>query len=133
MPRRRESPRSGPSRSHRCLAAGNHRDPAISVHTMTWTVDVPVGAPFTPPVLPPAVAAALADALARPAAQPPAWPDGDLVARVRNLLETVPPIAVPSEVDTLRVRLASVARGEAFLLQGGDCAETFADNTEFHL
>src|SRR3954452_7890490 len=117
----------------RRLAGGNHRDPAISVHTMTWTVDVPVGAPYTPPALPAAVAAALADALARPAAQQPAWPDGDLVARVRSLLETVPPIAVPTEVDTLRARLASVARGEAFLLQGGDCAETFADNTEFHL
>jgi 3-deoxy-7-phosphoheptulonate synthase len=100
---------------------------------MTWTVDVPVGASFTPPALPPAVAAALADALARPAAQQPAWPDGELVARVRNLLEQVPPIAVFSEVETLRARLASVARGEAFLLQGGDCAETFADNTEFHL
>src|SRR4051794_33883393 len=100
---------------------------------MTWTVDVPVGAPATPRTLPTAIAAALADALARPAVQQPAWPDADYVARVRNLLETVPPIAVPTEVDTLRGRLASVARGEAFLLQGGDCAETFADNTEAHL
>jgi 3-deoxy-7-phosphoheptulonate synthase len=36
-------------------------------------------------------------------------------------------------VDRLREQLAAVARGEAFLLQGGDCAETFADNTEPHL
>jgi hypothetical protein len=36
------------------------------------------------------------------------------------------------EVDQLRERLAEVASGEAFLLQGGDCAETFADNTEPH-
>jgi 3-deoxy-7-phosphoheptulonate synthase len=35
-----------------------------------------------------------------------------------------------SEVDTLTERLAAVARGEAFLLQGGDCAETFAGATE---
>ena len=45
----------------------------------------------------------------------------------------MPPIAVPAEVDRLQERLGTVARGEAFLLQGGDCAETFADNTEAHL
>ena len=100
---------------------------------MTWTVDVPVATPPAQPPLPSAAAAALAEALARPAVQQPAWPDPDYVDRVRALLETVPPIAVPTEVDALRTRLASVARGEAFLLQGGDCAETFADNTEAHL
>ena len=52
---------------------------------------------------------------------------------MRALLESVPPIAVPTEVDRLQERLGEVARGEAFLLQGGDCAETFADNTEPHL
>ena len=100
---------------------------------MTWTVDVPVAADSAGPPLPAAAAAALADALARPAAQQPAWPDPEYVARVRALLETVPPIAVPTEVDALQGRLGQVARGEAFLLQGGDCAETFADNTEAHL
>ena len=45
----------------------------------------------------------------------------------------MPPIAVPTEVDRLQERLGEVARGEAFLLQGGDCAETFVDNTEPHL
>ncbi len=45
-------------------------------------------------------------------------------------LSTVPPIVAPSEVDMLRARLAEVAAGKAFLLQGGDCAETFDDNTE---
>src|SRR5215211_8415675 len=101
---------------------------------MTWTVDVPVAAAGpAAPSLPAAAVAALTDALARPAAQQPAWPDPDYVDRVRALLETVPPIAVPTEVDRLQERLASVARGEAFLLQGGDCAETFADNTEAHL
>ena len=40
---------------------------------------------------------------------------------------------MPAEVDRLQHRLGMVARGEAFLLQGGDCAETFVDNTESHL
>jgi 3-deoxy-7-phosphoheptulonate synthase len=52
---------------------------------------------------------------------------------VRALLESVPPVTVPTEVDRLQERLGEVARGEAFLLQGGDCAETFVDNTEAHL
>jgi 3-deoxy-7-phosphoheptulonate synthase len=100
---------------------------------MTWTIDVPEATRPVARDLPVALAAALADALARPAAQQPKWPDPDAVGRVRGLLETVPPIAVPTEVDSLQRRLGQVARGEAFLLQGGDCAETFADNTEAHL
>jgi 3-deoxy-7-phosphoheptulonate synthase len=87
----------------------------------------------TLPPLPSALAAALNDALARPAVQQPPWPDAGYVERARALLETVPPITVPTEVDQLQRRLGEVARGEAFLLQGGDCAETFVDNTEEHL
>jgi len=45
----------------------------------------------------------------------------------------VPSVVAPYEVDGLRAKLADVAEGRAFLLQGGDCAETFADNTEAHL
>jgi len=100
---------------------------------MNWTVDVPVELLPTLPPLPPALAAALSDALERPAVQQPPWPDPDYTVRVRSLLESVPPITVPSEVDILQRRLGQVARGEAFLLQGGDCAETFDDNTEPHL
>ncbi|HEX6021304.1 MAG TPA: 3-deoxy-7-phosphoheptulonate synthase class II [Solirubrobacter sp.] len=100
---------------------------------MSWTVDLPVETLPPLPPLPQALAAALSDALARPAAQQPAWPDPEYVKRVRALLETVPPIAVPTEVDRLQERLGEVSRGEAFLLQGGDCAETFIDNTEAHL
>ncbi len=85
------------------------------------------------PPLPPALRDRLADALSRPAAQQPEWPDGEQVRQVRTLLESVPPITVPAEIDRLRRRLAEVARGEAFLLQGGDCAETFVDNTEPHI
>jgi 3,4-dideoxy-4-amino-D-arabino-heptulosonate 7-phosphate synthase len=43
------------------------------------------------------------------------------------------PIVAPDETARLHDRLAAVARGEAFLLQGGDCAETFAGNTPAHL
>src|SRR3954451_5547127 len=100
---------------------------------MTWTVDVPVAALPELPPLPRPLAAALADALARPALQQPPWPEPEVVTRVRALLESVPPITVPTEVDRLQQRLREVARGEAFLLQGGDCAETFIDNTEPHL
>jgi 3-deoxy-7-phosphoheptulonate synthase len=100
---------------------------------VNWTIDIPVETLPELPPLPPALRAALDDALGRPAVQQPAWPDPDYVGRVRALLESVPPITVPTEVDRLQERLGSVARGEAFLLQGGDCAETFVDNTEEHL
>jgi 3-deoxy-7-phosphoheptulonate synthase len=99
---------------------------------VTWTVDVASSPPSEPP-LPAVLAAAVSEALARPAAQQPPWPDPDEVERVRWVLECVPPIAVPAEIDRLQERLGMVARGEAFLLQGGDCAETFVDNTESHL
>ena len=42
-------------------------------------------------------------------------------------LEGLPPLVLAAECDQLKERLAAVARGEAFVLQGGDCAETFAD------
>ncbi|MQA80903.1 MAG: 3-deoxy-7-phosphoheptulonate synthase class II [Streptosporangiales bacterium] len=64
-----------------------------------------------------------------PAEQQPGWPDPDALARVGDDLRALPPLVVASECDQLRDRLAAVARGEAFLLQGGDCAETFASVT----
>jgi 3,4-dideoxy-4-amino-D-arabino-heptulosonate 7-phosphate synthase len=72
-------------------------------------------------------------ALALPAAQQPCWPDSARAAAVVEQLRRAEPIVTPGETARLADRLASVARGEAFLLQGGDCAETFADNTESHL
>ncbi|MGI8537869.1 MAG: class II 3-deoxy-7-phosphoheptulonate synthase [Mycobacteriales bacterium] len=63
------------------------------------------------------------------ALQQPNWPDPAALAAVCDTLSQVPPLVQPGECDTLRGRLADVARGEAFLLQGGDCAETFAANT----
>ena len=64
-----------------------------------------------------------------PARQQPAWPDPEALAQVVAVLAEVPPLVQPHECDLLRSRLAAVARGEAFLLQGGDCAETFTANT----
>src|SRR6476660_5355000 len=70
---------------------------------------------------------------ALPRAQTPPWPDPDAADRVCQVLNTVPTVVAPYEVEQLRERLALVCEGKAFLLQGGDCAETFADNTEAHL
>jgi 3-deoxy-7-phosphoheptulonate synthase len=64
-----------------------------------------------------------------PALQQPSWPDKKALEAVYDTLAQVPPLVQPGECDVLRSRLAAVARGEAFLLQGGDCAETFAANT----
>ncbi|WAB82797.1 3-deoxy-7-phosphoheptulonate synthase class II [Microcella daejeonensis] len=64
-----------------------------------------------------------------PIKQQPAWPDAAAVAAASAELATMPPLVFAGEVDQLRERLARAARGEAFLLQGGDCAETFAGAT----
>ncbi len=63
------------------------------------------------------------------AKQQPTWPDASEVERVRAELAKLPPLVFAGEVDTLRSRLAQAAEGKAFLLQGGDCAETFVDAT----
>ncbi|TKV60470.1 3-deoxy-7-phosphoheptulonate synthase class II [Nakamurella flava] len=100
---------------------------------MSWTIDIPGDILPTLPPLPADLRSRLDDALSRPAQQQPAWPDPEKVLAVRTILEAVPPVTVPHEVDRLSDKLAAVARGEAFLLQGGDCAETFVDNTEPHI
>lgn len=50
----------------------------------------------------------------------------EVIAKIQKL----PPLVTPIEVDSLKHQLAKVARGEAFLLQGGDCAEAFSDCNE---
>ena len=100
---------------------------------MNWTVDIPADILPSLPPLPAQLRTELDQALSLPAAQQPEWPDPQQVLAVRALLEAVPPVTVPREVDRLHDQLAAVARGEAFLLQGGDCAETFVDNTEPHI
>ena len=64
------------------------------------------------------------------AAQQPTYPDPDVVAQVEKELAASPPLVFAGEARRLRAQLRDVAKGEAFLLQGGDCAESFA---EFHV
>ena len=61
--------------------------------------------------------------------QHPQWAQHPDFARSIEELNTVPPLVFAGEVDRLRARLAEVASGEAFFLQGGDCAETFEGAT----
>ena len=63
----------------------------------------------------------------RPAQQQPTYEDPTALAQVVAELSRLPPVVVSWEIEALRERLAAAQRGEAFLLQGGDCAETFAD------
>ena len=64
-----------------------------------------------------------------PVKQQPSWPDADAVGAASAEIATLPPLVFAGEVDALRDRLAAAAQGNAFLLQGGDCAETFAGAT----
>ncbi|RLK49670.1 class II 3-deoxy-7-phosphoheptulonate synthase [Microbacterium telephonicum] len=64
-----------------------------------------------------------------PIKQQPQWGDADAVAAVSAEIASLPPLVFAGEVDLLRDRLAKAASGQAFLLQGGDCAETFAGAT----
>ena len=99
---------------------------------MNWTVDIPIDQLPPLPPLSTELRARLDAALAKPAAQQPTWPADQAAAR-RPVLESVPPGPVPAAIVRLQEQLAQVAKGEAFLLQGGDCAETFVDNTEPHI
>ncbi|MBO1738676.1 class II 3-deoxy-7-phosphoheptulonate synthase [Leifsonia sp. TF02-11] len=64
-----------------------------------------------------------------PIKQQPSWPDPEAAAAASAEIATLPPLVFAGEVDQLRSRLARAAQGNAFLLQGGDCAETFAGAT----
>ena len=68
----------------------------------------------------------------RPAAQQPAWTDPGTLDAVLKQLATLPPLVFAGEARALTTALADVAGGQAFLLQAGDCAESFdafsADN-----
>jgi len=64
-----------------------------------------------------------------PIKQQPNWPDAALVEAASKRIASFPPLVFAGEVDDLRNRLANAAAGKAFLLQGGDCAETFAGAT----
>ncbi|WP_299520447.1 class II 3-deoxy-7-phosphoheptulonate synthase [uncultured Serinicoccus sp.] len=64
-----------------------------------------------------------------PARQQPTWHDAAALAQTLSVLGTYPPLVFAGECDQLRSRMADVAAGRAFTLQGGDCAETLADVT----
>ncbi len=65
---------------------------------------------------------------ALPARHQPAW-DADVLDGVVSTLSVLPPLVFAGEADLLRTRLAAAAEGRAFVLQAGDCAETFAGAT----
>ena len=91
---------------------GDQRHTAVGVTAAFW-----VSAPY---------AGGVTD---RPAEQQPDWPDRAALQDVVERLRLLPPLVFAGECDQLKERLGAVARGEAFLLQGGDCAETFVDST----
>ena len=74
---------------------------------------------------------------ALPQVQQPSYADADALDRAIDTMEQLPPLVFAGECDDLRAKLADVAAGRAFLLQGGDCAESFeavtADNIKAKL
>jgi len=63
----------------------------------------------------------------RAAAQQPTYPNADELRRVVDQMSHLPPLVTSWEVEQLKTDLGRAARGETFLLQGGDCAESFDD------
>jgi len=63
----------------------------------------------------------------KPAEQMPDYPDKAALARAETTLAGMPPLVFAGEARRLKTLLAKVAAGDAFLLQGGDCAESFAE------
>tara|TARA_Y100001970_G_C14182841_1_gene830820 strand:+ start:92 stop:1438 length:1347 start_codon:yes stop_codon:yes gene_type:complete len=63
--------------------------------------------------------------------QAPGWESDSQLSSITNILKHKPPIVFKDEIDLLKKRLSKVEEGKCFIVQGGDCAETFADlNTE---
>src|SRR5215218_10313001 len=65
----------------------------------------------------------------KPVVQMPAYPDAAALAAVEAKLASFPPLVFAGEARNLKKSLARVAAGDAFLLQGGDCAESFEDHS----
>ena len=63
----------------------------------------------------------------KPAVQSPTYPNQDLLNKVEDRLSKYPPLVFAEEARNLRRKLADATEGRAFLLQGGDCAESFAE------
>ncbi len=86
---------------------------AIDVHTETDTAAVNQWSPSS--------------WQAKPAAQQPSYPDPEGLRRVLGRLARLPPLVTSWEIDRLKEQMASAQRGEWFMLQGGDCSESFED------
>jgi 3-deoxy-7-phosphoheptulonate synthase len=69
----------------------------------------------------------------KPIQQVPVYPDADRVTAVEKQLASFPPLVFAGEARELKAQLAEVAAGRAFLLQGGDCAESFAEHGADHI
>jgi 3-deoxy-7-phosphoheptulonate synthase len=69
----------------------------------------------------------------KPIKQQPSYPDTAAVTRAENDLRGLPPLVSPEEIRQLKRELSNAAHGNAFLLQGGDCAESFAEFNEVNL
>ncbi|KZL11461.1 3-deoxy-7-phosphoheptulonate synthase class II [Pseudovibrio sp. Ad26] len=69
----------------------------------------------------------------KPIVQVPDYPDKEAVADVESRLATYPPLVFAGEARKLKAQLADVAEGRGFLLQGGDCAESFAEHHADHI
>src|SRR5262245_54616075 len=65
----------------------------------------------------------------KPAKHMPDYPDAAALEGVLKTLRTRPPLVSAGEARALKIRLGEVAAGRAFLLQGGDCAESFEEFT----
>lgn len=63
----------------------------------------------------------------RPIVQQPQYQDAALLKQVESDLKNYPPLVFAAEARTLRAQLSDVALGKGFLLQGGDCAESFEE------
>jgi 3-deoxy-7-phosphoheptulonate synthase len=68
-----------------------------------------------------------------PIAQVPSYPDPAILEATEAQLATFPPLVFAGEARKLKRALSKVAAGEAFLLQGGDCAESFAEHSADHI
>jgi 3-deoxy-7-phosphoheptulonate synthase len=66
---------------------------------------------------------------AKPTLQQPVYPDAARLEEVLRELSRLPPLVTSWEIERLKAQLAEAARGERFLLQGGDCAESFEECT----
>ena len=69
----------------------------------------------------------------KPISQVPVYPDAKKLLSAESQLASFPPLVFAGEARELKAQLAEVARGDAFMLQGGDCAESFAEHGADHI